>query len=60
MKQPRDPFLADALGAAKWAREAMKLARKKCFDLDAAIYWAARWAFHWAQKSKAWSDINVG
>lgn len=57
LRNPQDPFLADALGAERFARETMKLARKKSLDLDAAIYWAARCAFHWIQKSNGWSAL---
>ena len=53
---PKDPFLTDALGAAKFARESLKRARKKKLDLDAAIYWGARQACHLAQKSLAWNN----
>jgi hypothetical protein len=57
MHQPTDPFLTDALGAAKWCREAMKLARKKRLNLDAGIYWAARWAAHWAMRSRTYAAL---
>lgn len=51
---PRDPFLVDALGAAKFARETLKLSLKRRENFDAAIYWAARCAAHWALRSEAW------
>lgn len=56
LHNPTDPFLTDALGAAKFARETIKLSRRKSVDLDAAVYWSARQAFHWVQCSKAWHD----
>lgn len=52
-----DPFLTDALGCSKWARETMKLGLRKQIDFDAAVYWAARCAIHWAQKSEAWKQV---
>ncbi len=58
LRQPHDPYLADALGAAKFARETIKLGRKKRLNLDAAVYWAARYAAHWAQKSNEYTVLS--
>ena len=57
-KIPDDPFLKDAEGAAKFTRELLKRLPKWKADFTPAIYWAARWSAHWAQKSKAWSVLG--
>lgn len=56
---PDDPFLKDAEGAARFCRDLLsrRLKRKeRAVDYDAAIGWSARWAAHWAQRSKAWRE----
>ena len=56
-RAPDDPFLKDAEGAARFCRDLiMRLRKKRGWkdDYGPAVYWAARWAAHWGQRSKAW------
>ncbi len=59
MSFPSDPFLIDALGCSRFARDLMRRSIKKRQDFDDAVYWAARWAFHWVQRSHAWHTSEV-
>ena len=57
---PDDPFLKDAEGAARFCRDLLARRFRKRWletDWDAAIYWSARWAAHWAMKSKAFASL---
>jgi hypothetical protein len=58
VKAPSDPFLIDALGCSRFVRDVLRRYTKKGKDLDDAVYWAARWAFHWAQRSLAWQALH--
>lgn len=54
---PRDPFLVDALGCSRFVRDLLKkFARLE--DFDAAVYWAARCAGHWAMRSQTWRQLS--
>jgi len=59
MKFPDDPFLKDADGAAKFCKDLLtRKGWRGRSDYTSAIGWSARWAFHWAQKSKAWATMT--
>jgi hypothetical protein len=59
MSIPLDPFLKDAQGAGRWALDILRRYGRKSDLYDPAIYWAARWACHWARKSKAYQEMCV-
>lgn len=54
---PADPHLVDALGAARFCRDLIKRCRKWKVDFGPAVYGSARWAAHWAVRSKAWRAL---
>lgn len=57
---PDDPFLKDAEGSARFARDLLaryNRPRYRHIDWSSTIGWHAHWAAHWAMKSKAWADL---
>lgn len=56
---PDDPFLKDADGAARFCRDLIKRMRKWKADYSPAVYWSARWAAHWAVRSRAFATLNA-
>ncbi len=52
---PDDPFLKDAEGASRFCRDLLKRIVKWKVDFSPAVGWSARWAAHWAMRSKGWN-----
>lgn len=56
---PDDPFLKDAEGASRFCRDLIQRQLKPKYiahDFSAAIRGSAKWAAHWAQRSKLFTE----